>query len=64
MITACVAFIHYCHHCLSRPKGIEIGWVIWDLDQIPARGIEQIKEWYDAFPVKARVRGVRGALPI
>jgi hypothetical protein len=27
--------------------------VIWDLDQIPARGIEQIKEWYAEFPVKA-----------
>jgi NAD-dependent dihydropyrimidine dehydrogenase PreA subunit len=26
---------------------------IWDLDQIPARGIEQIKEWYAGFPVKA-----------
>jgi predicted aldo/keto reductase-like oxidoreductase len=23
------------------------------LDQIPARGIEQIKEWYAGFPVKA-----------
>jgi len=32
---------------------IEIGLVIWDLDQIPARGIEQIKEWYAEFPVKA-----------
>jgi hypothetical protein len=27
--------------------------VIWDLDQIPARGIEQIKEWYAEFSVKA-----------
>jgi predicted aldo/keto reductase-like oxidoreductase len=27
--------------------------VIWDLDQIPARGIEQVKEWYAEFPVKA-----------
>ena len=27
--------------------------MIWDLDQIPARGIEQIKEWYAGFPVKA-----------
>jgi predicted aldo/keto reductase-like oxidoreductase len=27
--------------------------VIWDLDQIPTRGIEQIKEWYAEFPVKA-----------
>jgi predicted aldo/keto reductase-like oxidoreductase len=27
--------------------------VIWGLDQVPARGIEQIKEWYAEFPVKA-----------
>jgi predicted aldo/keto reductase-like oxidoreductase len=27
--------------------------VIWDLDQIPTRGIEQVKEWYAGFPVKA-----------
>jgi hypothetical protein len=31
--------------------------VIWDLDQIPARGIEQIKEWYAGFPVKASAVG-------
>jgi hypothetical protein len=27
--------------------------VIWDLDQVPARGIEQVKEWYAEFPVRA-----------
>jgi predicted aldo/keto reductase-like oxidoreductase len=27
--------------------------VIWDLDQAPARGIEQVKEWYNEFPVRA-----------
>jgi predicted aldo/keto reductase-like oxidoreductase len=27
--------------------------MIWVLDQIPARGLEQIKEWYAEFPVKA-----------
>jgi predicted aldo/keto reductase-like oxidoreductase len=27
--------------------------VIWDPDQISAQGIEQIKEWYAGFPVKA-----------
>jgi predicted aldo/keto reductase-like oxidoreductase len=27
--------------------------VIWYLDQMPARGIEQIKEWYAGFPIKA-----------
>ena len=73
MQAACVFCVNYSHHCLPCPEGIEIGWVIWDLDQIPARGIEQIKEWYAGFPVKAsaaprsvgsRVRGVRGALPV
>ena len=53
MQTACVVFVHYCQHCLPCPEGIEIGWVIWDLDQIPARGIEQVTEWYAGFPVKA-----------
>lgn len=46
-------FFHYCQHCLPCEEGIEIGWVIWDLDQIPARGLEQIREWYADFPVKA-----------
>ena len=27
--------------------------MIWHLDQVPARGIEQIKEWYSEFPVVA-----------
>jgi predicted aldo/keto reductase-like oxidoreductase len=38
---------------LPCPEGIEIGWVIWDLDQIPVQGLEQIREWYAGFPVKA-----------
>ena len=27
--------------------------MIWDLDQVPARGLEQIKEWYAEFQAKA-----------
>jgi predicted aldo/keto reductase-like oxidoreductase len=34
--------------------------VIWDLDQVPARGIEQIREWYAEFPVKASACVERG----
>jgi len=44
MQTARVVFVHYCQHCLPCPEGIEIGWVIWDLDQVPTKGIEQVKE--------------------
>jgi predicted aldo/keto reductase-like oxidoreductase len=29
--------------------------VIWHLDQVPARGLEQVAEWYAGFPVKASV---------
>ena len=42
--TACFFCVNYCHHCLPCPEGIEVGWVIWDLDQIPASGIEQVKD--------------------
>ena len=49
----CVFCVNYCQHCLPSPEGIEIGWVIWDLDQVPARGLEQIREWYAEFLVKA-----------
>ena len=43
----------YCQHCLPCPQGIEMGWIIWQLDQVQSRGLEVIKEWYAGFPVKA-----------
>jgi predicted aldo/keto reductase-like oxidoreductase len=43
----------YCHHCLPCPEGIEIGWVIWHLDQVLSRDLDQVKAWYTAFSVKA-----------
>ncbi len=43
----------YCQHCLPCPQEIEMGWIIWHLDQVQSRGTELIKEWYAGFPVKA-----------
>jgi predicted aldo/keto reductase-like oxidoreductase len=43
----------YCQHCLPCPVEIEMGWIIWHLDQVQNRGLEVIKEWYARFPVKA-----------
>jgi predicted aldo/keto reductase-like oxidoreductase len=43
----------YCQHCLPCPQGIEVGWIIWHLDQVQSRGLEVVKEWYAGFPVKA-----------
>jgi predicted aldo/keto reductase-like oxidoreductase len=53
MQTACVVFVHYCQHCLPCQEGIEIGWIIWHLDQIPSKGVEEPKASYANFPVKA-----------
>jgi len=43
----------YCHHCLPCSQDIQIGWVIWHLDQVANRGLDQVREWYQGFPVKA-----------
>jgi len=43
----------YCHHCEPCPEEIEIGWIIWHVDQVPGRDPEQVREWYGGFPVKA-----------
>jgi predicted aldo/keto reductase-like oxidoreductase len=34
-------------------EGAEIKSCTWNVDQVPGRGIEQVKEWYAGFPVKA-----------
>jgi predicted aldo/keto reductase-like oxidoreductase len=45
--------VEVCWPGTKCPEGIEIGWIIYQLDQVPARGIEQVKEWYTGFRVKA-----------
>ena len=43
----------YCHHCLPCPEGIEVGWVIWHVDQARGGDVAQVREWYSEFKVKA-----------
>jgi predicted aldo/keto reductase-like oxidoreductase len=43
----------YCHHCEPCPEEIEIGWIIWHVDQVPGGDLRQLREWYAGFPVKA-----------
>jgi predicted aldo/keto reductase-like oxidoreductase len=50
----------YCHHCLPCLEGIEIGWVIWYVDHVPGGDLEQLREWYSGFPVKASACTVCG----
>ena len=47
--------VNYCQHCLPCAEGIEIGWIIYQLDQMPGSGVEQVKKWFAGFPVKALV---------
>jgi len=42
----------YCHHCLPCPEGIEMGWLIWHVDQTLARSVEELKASYAGFPAK------------
>lgn len=43
----------YCQHCLPYPDGIEVGWIIWHVDQARGGNVDQIREWYAEFRVKA-----------
>jgi predicted aldo/keto reductase-like oxidoreductase len=43
----------YCHHGLPCPEDIEIGWVIWYVDQAQGGDLDRLREWYSGFPAKA-----------
>lgn len=43
----------YCHHCLPCPQGVEIGWVIWYVDQAVSGVTEGLLKGYSSFKVKA-----------
>jgi predicted aldo/keto reductase-like oxidoreductase len=43
----------YCHHCLPCPQEIEVGWIIWYVDQARGGISDQLRSWYSGFPVKA-----------
>jgi predicted aldo/keto reductase-like oxidoreductase len=43
----------YCHHCLPCPEGIEVGWMIWLLDQAHGGVTDDQRGWYAEFDVPA-----------
>jgi len=43
----------YCHHCLPCPEGIEVGWVIWTVDQTLGGDLDRLRDEYSGFTVKA-----------
>jgi len=43
----------YCHHCLPCPQGIEVGWMIWMLDQAGGGVTDDHRSWYAEFEVPA-----------
>jgi predicted aldo/keto reductase-like oxidoreductase len=43
----------YCHHCLPCPEGIEVGWMIWLLDQARGGVTDDHRTWYAGYDVPA-----------
>jgi predicted aldo/keto reductase-like oxidoreductase len=43
----------YCHHCLPCPEEIEVGWMLWLLDQVVDRPTEEQRGWYAGYAVPA-----------
>jgi predicted aldo/keto reductase-like oxidoreductase len=42
-----------CNHCLPCPQGIEVGWMIWMVDQARSGVTDDLKDWYNEFDVPA-----------
>jgi hypothetical protein len=43
----------YCHHCLPCPQGLEIGWLLYLLDQVQGPPTDDQRAWYNDYPAKA-----------
>jgi predicted aldo/keto reductase-like oxidoreductase len=43
----------YCHHCLPCPQGIEIGWTIWCVDNVPGGDLDMLRREYAGYPARA-----------
>ncbi len=39
----------YCHHCLPCPVNIPVGWMMWLLDQLSGRALEEVRAIYADF---------------
>jgi hypothetical protein len=43
----------YCHHCLPCPQGLEIGWLLYLLDQVQGAPTDDQRAWYNDYQAKA-----------
>ncbi|MDY7041185.1 MAG: aldo/keto reductase [Chloroflexota bacterium] len=43
----------YCHHCLPCPQDIQVGWIIWLVDQARDGVTDELAGWYSSHQVQA-----------
>ena len=43
----------YCHHCLPCPEDIQIGWLIWLVDNAQDGVTDELGGWYASHQAKA-----------